>query len=188
MEKTTIDSLLNSLTALVGDSRSSLFGQDKCMVDRDQLLYLVDCIQTQLPQEISQAKAVIESSNEIRTSARKEAAETRKNADKLLTEAEERAARLIEETTIVEFAKKREQEILEEAEQQRQLLISGAINYAERIIEDAEQAVTESYDALIAGISALQSRAKEDKKAALDQLTEARKVLKNANIGEQNSK
>lgn len=188
MEKTTIDSLLNSLVALVGDSRSSLFGQDKCMVDRDQLLYLVDSIQSQLPQEISQAKAVIESSNEIRTKARKEAAETRKAADNVLTEAEERAARLIEESTIVEFAKKREQEILEEAEQQRQLLISGAISYAERIIEDAEKSVTESYDALIAGITALQDRAKEDKKAAMDQLTEARKVLKNANIGEQKSK
>ena len=29
MEKTTIDSLLNSLVALVGDARGSLFGQDK---------------------------------------------------------------------------------------------------------------------------------------------------------------
>lgn len=188
MEKTTIDSLLNSLVALVGDSRSSLFGQDKCMVDRDQLLYLVDCLQNQLPKEITQAKAVIDSSNEIRTNAKKEAAETRKAADKLLSEAEERAARLIEETTIVEFAKKREKEILEEAEQQRQLLISGAINYAQRIIEDAEKTVSETYDTLSEGINALKKRALEEKKDALDQLAEAKKVLKNSNLNDQNSK
>lgn len=188
MEKTTIESLLSSLNALVGDSRSSLFGQDKCMVDRDQFLYLVDALQNQIPEEISQAKAVIESSNEIRTKAKKEATETRKAADKVLTEAEERAARLIEESTIVEFAKKREQEILAEAEEQRELLISGAISYAEKIMEDAEKTVTETYAALTAGITALQERAKEDKKAALDQLKEARKVLKNANKGEQKAK
>ncbi len=188
MEKTTIDSLLNNLVALAGDSRSSLFGQDKCTVDRDQFLYLVDSLQSQIPEEITQAKAVIENSNEIRTKAKKEAAETRKTADKVLTDAEERAAKLIEESTIVELAKKREQEILEEAEQQRQLLISGAIGYAERIIADAETTVNESYDALIAGIEALRTRAKEDKKAAMDQLSEARKVLKNANLSEKKSK
>lgn len=188
MEKTTIDSLLNSLVALVGDSRSSLFGQDKCMVDRDQLLYLVDAIQQQIPEEITSAKAVIESSNEIRTNAKKEAAETRKAANKVLAEAEERAAKLIEETTIVEFAKKREQEILEEAEQQRQLLITGAISYAERIIEDAEATVKETYEALSAGLTALQTRAGEDKKSALDQLSQARKALKNANKNEESVK
>ena len=71
MEKTTIDSLLNSLVALVGDARGSLFGQDKCMVDKEQLLYLVDALQAQIPQEISQSKAVIESCNELRTNAKK---------------------------------------------------------------------------------------------------------------------
>lgn len=181
MEKTTIDSLLNSLIALVGDSRSSLFGQDKCMIDRDQFLYLVDALQNQIPKELSQAKAVIENTNEIRTKAKKEATETRKSADKVLTEAEERAARLIEESTIVEFAKKREEEIMAEAEEQRELLISGAISYAERIIEDAEKTVAETYAALAAGITALQERANADKKACMDQLKEAKKVLKSAN-------
>ena len=97
MEKTTIDSLLNSLVALVGDARGSLFGQDKCMVDKEQLLYLVDALQAQIPQEISQSKAVIESCNELRTNAKKDAAQTRKQADQVLKDAQERAAKLIEE-------------------------------------------------------------------------------------------
>lgn len=185
MEKTTIESLLNSLAAMAGDSRTSLFGQDKCTIDRDQFLYLVDALQNQIPQELSQAKAVIDSSNEIRTKAKKEASTTRKNADKVLTEAEERAAQLIEDSTIVEFAKKREEEILAEAQQQRELLIAGAISYAEKIMEDAEKTVTETYDTFFAGIAALEARAKEDRKAAMDQIKEAKKVLKNANKGEQ---
>ena len=120
MENKTIEQLLSSLGALANEARGSLFGQDKCMVDREQLLYLVDTLQAQLPAEIQEAKAIIENCNALRNNAKKDAAETRRQADQVLSDAEVRAANLIEETTIVEFAKKREQEILEGAEQQRQ--------------------------------------------------------------------
>ena len=170
MEKTTIDSLLNSLVALVSDARGSLFGQDKCMVDKEQLLYLVDALQAQIPQELSQSKAVIESCNELRTNA------------------QERAAKLIEENQIVEFAKARAQEILDEAEQQRRNLISGAVEYADRIMAEVEQSVTDTYDTLHAGIAALQAKGKENKTTALAKVKEARKALKNAAKTEQKQK
>lgn len=188
MDNKTIDSLLDSMVALVGDARGSLFGQDKCMVDRDQLLYLVDALQNQIPKEIAQAKAIIEGANEIRTSARKDAAETRKNADKILKDAEERAAKLIEETTIVTFAKRREQEILEAAEEQRSMLISGAVAYADSIMEDAEKTVQDVYDTLNVGMEALQKKAKEDKAESMAKLKEARRALKNAAKSEQKEK
>lgn len=188
MEKTTIDSLLESLVALVGDSHGSLFGQDKCMVDKDQLLYLVDALQAQIPQEISQSKAVIESCNELRTNAKKDAAQTRKQADRILTEAQERAAQLIDESQIVVLAKARAQEILTQAETQRSELISGAVEYADRIMADAETAVTEAYDTLREGMSMLQARNKENKATSLAKVKEARKALKNAAKTEQNKK
>ena len=188
MEKTTIDSLLNSLVALVGDARGSLFGQDKCMVDKEQLLYLVDALQAQIPQEISQSKAVVENCNELRTNAKRDAAQTRKQADKVLQDAQERAAKLIEESQIVAFAKARAQEILDEAEQQRKDLIAGAVDYADRIMAEAEKSVTETYDTLHAGIAALQAKGKEDKTDALAKVCEARKALKNASKSEQKQK
>jgi len=188
MEKTTIDSLLNSLVALAGDARGSLFGQDKCMVDKEQLLYLVDALQSQIPQEISQSKAIIESCNELRTNAKKDAARTRKQADALLKDAEERAAKLIEENQIVEFAHRRADEILAQAEAQRSELISGALDYADRIMAQAEESVRETYSALDAGLSALQAKAKEDKSEAMAKVREARKAVKNASAPEQSKK
>lgn len=107
MENKTIEQLLSSIAALVGDARGSLFGQDRCMVDRDQLLGLVDTLQTQLPKEIEEAQTIIDNCNALKTNAKKEAAETRKEADRVLREAEERAANMIAETTIVEQAKLR---------------------------------------------------------------------------------
>lgn len=188
MDNTTIGSLLSGLQGLVGDARGSLFGQDKCMVDREQLLNLVDALQTQIPQEIEQSKAIIESCDALRQSAKRDAAETRKNADQVLVEAEERAAKLIEEDTIVTFAHKREEEILAQAEQQRQELISGAISYADHILEEAQQTVTDIYDTLDTGLSALQTKAKEDRALALSQLKEARSALKKAAKAEQEKK
>lgn len=180
MENKTIDQLLSSLAALVGDARGSLFGQDKCMVDREQLLSLVDALQNQLPAEISEAQTIIDNCNALRTNAKKDAAETRKEADQVLRDAEERAAKLIEETTIVENAKKREKEILDNAQQQRAMLIDGAVKYADRIMEDAEKLVSGTLESLTAGFAALQDRAAESAKESLDKIAEARAALRNA--------
>ena len=180
MENKTIDELLASLVALVGDARGSLFGQDKVMVDREELLYLVDSLQNQLPSEIAESRTIIQNSNALRNNAKMDAAETRKQANQVLKEAEERAANLIEEHTIVEFAKKREQEIMEEAQQKRAMLIAGAVQYADRIMEEAEQTVNNALEALNGGFIALQEQAKTQFDVSLRELSEARQALKNA--------
>lgn len=182
MENKTIEQLLSSIAALVGDARGSLFGQDRCMVDRDQLLSLVDTLQSQLPKEIEEAQTIIDNCSALKTNAKKEAAETRKEADRVLQEAEERAAKLIDETSIVEQAKLREQEILEATEVQRLQLISGAVQYADRIMEDAEKTVSEILGTLSAGVGALQARCQEDMDASMARIAEARKALQSSNF------
>ena len=184
MENKTIEQLLSSIAALVGDARGSLFGQDRCMVDRDQLLSLVDTLQSQLPKEIEEAQTIIENCSALKTNAKKEAAETRKEADRVLQEAQERAAKMIEETTIVEMAKAREAEILQQTEQQRAQLISGAIQYADRIMEDAERTVKDVLNTLHAGVGALQSKCQEDMNASTDKITEARRALQSTSFSE----
>ena len=77
---------------------------------------------------------------------------------------------------------------MDHAQQQSDELVSGALSYADRIMADAEKSVTETYDTLRAGISALQAKGKEDKTTALAKVKEARKALKNAAKTEQNKK
>ena len=147
------------------------------MVDRDQLLYLVDSLRNEIPKQVAEADSIIDSCNALRTNAKKDAAETRRAADNVLREAEERAVKLIEEHQIVIFAKQREQEILEEAQAQKEQLISGAIAYADRIMEEAEQNVTATYETLLGGIDLLKQRTVEEQKNALAQVKEARVAL-----------
>ncbi len=180
MDNKTIEQLLSSLAALVGESRGSLFGQDKCMVDREQLLYLVEALQTQLPAEIEEAQTVIDNCNMLRNNAKKEAADTRREADRILQDAQARAARMIEESAITEGAKKREQEILGNARQQSEQLVEGALRYADRIMEDAQRTVEETFKALSAGIDALLQQADVDRADSMQRIAEARDALKNA--------
>lgn len=180
MENKTIEELLNKLAALAGDARGSLFGQDKCMVDREELLYLVDALQNQLPSEISEARTIINSCNALRNKAKMEAAETRKEANNVLRDAQERAAKLIEEHQITEFAKKREQEILDEANEKRDALISGAVQYADRILEEARETVSKTMETLTLGMQALEEQSKNQISASLHDIDEARGALKAA--------
>ncbi len=180
MDNNTIEQLLSSLTALVGDARGTLFGQERCTVDREQLLYIVDALKNQIPAEIGEAKTIIENCNILRTNAKKDAAETRKEADRVLQEAEARAARLVEESAIVEHARQQEKEILENARQQKAMLIDGAVHYADRIMEEAQRVVEETYEALRMGTETLQKQAEASRKAAAEQITEARTALQNA--------
>ena len=180
MENKTVEELLESLAALAGDARGSLFGQDKVMVDREELLYLVDSLQNQLPVELSEARTIIENSNALRNNAKMDAAETRKAANQVLKDAEERAANLIEEDNIVTFAKMREQEIMEEAEQQRALLIAGAVQYADQIMEEAQQTISNALESLKSGFVTLQEQAKTQFDGSQRELSEARQALKNA--------
>ncbi len=180
MENRTIDQLLSSLAALVGDAKGPLFGQDKCMVDREQLLYLVETLQKQLPSQLEEANTIINSCNVLRTNAKKEAAQTRKEADQVLRDAEERAAKLIEETTIVTLAKKREKEILDHAQQQSNQLISSAMRYADHIMEQTQQVIQDTHESLNAGLSALQARGKEAMEDSMGRIQEARSALARA--------
>ena len=180
MENKTIDELLQSLVALVGDARGSLFGQEKVLVDREQLLYLVDALQQQLPAEINEAKTIVENSNALRNNAKQDAADIRREANQVLKDAQERAASLIEETKIVAFAKERQQEILDEAEEQRAKLIAGAIQYADRILEDAQKTVENTMEALKSGFTVLQEQAKTQLAASEKELSDTRKAMKSA--------
>ena len=60
------------------------------------------------------------------------------------------------------------------------MLISGAVSYADHIMEEAQQTVTQTLETLNAGVAALQSKCQEDLNASMAKLAEARLALQNA--------
>ena len=83
-----IEELIGTLYEMVQDARSVPFSSDKCAVEREKVLDLLDEISNQLPGELKQAKTIVESRNEVITNAKRE-------AENILKQAEQRAKQMI---------------------------------------------------------------------------------------------
>ena len=68
-----IEEILTTLYEMVQDAWSLPLGADKCVLERDKVLDLLDEISNQLPGELKQAKTIVESRSELITSAKREA-------------------------------------------------------------------------------------------------------------------
>ena len=83
-----IEEVISTLYDMIQDAWSLPLGAEKCVVERDKVLDLLDEISNQLPGELKQAKTIVESRNEVITNAKKE-------AENMMKQAEQRARQLI---------------------------------------------------------------------------------------------
>ena len=86
-----IEEILTTLYEMVQDAWSLPLGADKCVLERDKVLDLLDEISNQLPGELKQAKTIVESRNEVSheevyLQAQKEADDLMKNAQAKIKE------------------------------------------------------------------------------------------------------
>ena len=102
---TGVDELISSLYEMVQDAWSLPLGADKCVLERDKVLDLLDEISNQLPGEFKQAKTIVDSRNEVITNAKKDAETIRRQA-------EERARQLISRDEVYLEAVKQSNELL----------------------------------------------------------------------------
>ena len=93
MNEQTIEDIISTLYDMVQDARGLPLAADKCIVERDKVLDILDEVIAQLPAELKQARTIVESRNELIGQARR-AAET------LIRQAQEKAAQLVEQETI----------------------------------------------------------------------------------------
>ena len=82
-----IEEIITTLYEMVQDAWSLPLGNEKCVVERDKVLDLLDEISNQLPGELKQAKTIVESRNEVITNAKRE-------AENILKQAEQRAKQI----------------------------------------------------------------------------------------------
>ena len=82
-----IEEAISQLYEIIQDARSVPLSSDKCMVERDQILDLLDEISNELPNELKQAKTIVDSRSEVITSAKRDAEAIRKLLLNLLSNA-----------------------------------------------------------------------------------------------------
>ena len=110
---------------------------DKCILERDRVLDLLDEIISQLPAEIKQSRTIVESRNELISQARRE-------AEAILRQAQEQANELVSKEEIYKEAKKRSEELVAQTQGQISQLRKACNDYMEESLRRTEETISQA--------------------------------------------
>lgn len=133
-----VDELLNLLYTMIDEAKNAPFASDRCVIERDQALDLIDEIRTKFPVELSESKKIVKRQEDILANAQREAELIQKNAIA-------RAQQLLAEDTIALQGRQRANEIMQEAEIRSRDLRRAANEYCEDTLRRTEEAVAAAY-------------------------------------------
>lgn len=139
MNEQTLEDILSALYDMVQDARGVPLAADKCIVERDKVLDMLDEIIAQLPVELKNARTIIESRNELIGQARRE-------AETLIREAQEKAAKMVESETIYQEAKNKAQEMLTQTQSRMAELRKASNDYMDDALRRTEEAIALSLE------------------------------------------
>jgi cell division septum initiation protein DivIVA len=121
---------LDAMATTVGRA-SSVPLSASCLVNRAEMLSLIERARAELPAELDEATALLVAHQEVLDQAEAE-------AEALLDDARERAAVLVDETVIVNSAQARAEAILDAARAEATRLLRGADDYCDRRLASFE--------------------------------------------------
>lgn len=133
------EDIIGALYDLVQDARSMPLAADKCIVERDKVLDMLDEIIAQLPVELKQARTIVESRNELIGQARRE-------AETLIREAQEKAAQLVCEEAIYQEAKRQCQEMVIQTQNRMAELRKISTDFMDDAMRRTEEAIAISLE------------------------------------------
>lgn len=134
-----VEELLDMLFEMIDEAKNAPLSSDKCVIERDRALDLIDDIRSQFPMELGEAKKMMANRTELVASAKRE-------ADAIRKAAEDRARQLVAEDTITLQARQRANEMMQQAEERSRELKRAPMSIAKTPCAGTEEAVAEAYD------------------------------------------
>lgn len=129
------EDIIGALYDMVQDARSMPLAADKCILERDKVLDMLDEIIAQLPGELKQSRTIVESRNELISQARRE-------AETVLREAQEKAKQMVTKEAIYVEAKKRSEELVGQTQSRINQLRKAANEYMDESLRQTEEVVS----------------------------------------------
>ena len=139
MNEQNIEDIISALYDMVQDARALPLGADKCILERDKVLDMLDEIIAQLPVELKQARTIVDSRNELIGQARRE-------AENLIRQAQEKADQLVTEEAIYQEAKRQCQEMVIQTQTRMSELRKASNDYMEDALRRTEEAIAMSLE------------------------------------------
>lgn len=127
--------LIDRLEITVDQARSFPF-TDNCLVDREEMLILISMIRENLPNEIKQAKWLLDQNKQF-------IAEARKEAESIMREAEMRMTSMIDEHEITRKARLQASQTIDSANESAATIRGKSLEYAKKKLSDLEEQLTQ---------------------------------------------
>ena len=133
------EDIIGALYDMVQDARSMPLAADKCILERDRILDMLDEIIAQLPAELKQSRTIVESRNELISQARRE-------AEMIMRKAQEQASQLVTKEAIYVEAKRRAEELVAQTQDRINVLKKASNQYMDDALRQTEEVIAEALE------------------------------------------
>ncbi|MBE6994240.1 MAG: hypothetical protein E7423_06355 [Ruminococcaceae bacterium] len=128
-----IDELVNTLYETIDDAPSVPLS-NKCVIEREKALDILEEIRANLPSELKMANEIVEKRNDFISAGKKE-------YDTKIKQAEEMAKQKVNDHELLIEARKRANEIIASAEQKAKQIMEAATTYCDNAMKDTEASI-----------------------------------------------
>ena len=139
MNEQNMEDIISALYDMIQDARAVPLAADKCIVERDKVLDMLDEIIAQMPVELKQARTIVESRNELIGQARRE-------AEIMVRQASEKAEKMVTEEAIYQETKRQCQEMIEKTQFRMAELRKVSNDYMDDALRRTEEAIALSLE------------------------------------------
>ena len=122
--------LIDKLDDLIHNARTVPFS-DKVAIEREEIYELLDQMRSTIPEEIKQSRWIVKERQEM-------LAEAKREADRLVADARDKAAQEASQEEIVKRAEREAAQVLEEARVREREVRLGAEDYADEVLSTLE--------------------------------------------------
>ena len=150
MEHGDVIELLDSLYSMISEAWGVPLGNDKCIIEREKALDVINEIKAAMPSSLAEAKRLVAARDEFIGNAKKEAEALRKSS-------EEKARSLVEEQEIIRIARAKSAEMISTAEARSADLRRVAGDYVDDIMRQAEESLRNSLETIQSAHTAVRS-------------------------------
>ena len=134
-----VEHLIDMLYDLVNEAKNAPLSSDKCVIDRDTALDLLDELRAGLPAELQRAKDLIQAKDEYVNSAKRE-------VERMMQKAEYDAKNKVADSEVLMAARERGREIIQRAEDRSNEMYRVVSEYTEDALRRTEEAIQAALD------------------------------------------
>lgn len=134
-----VNRLIDMLYEQIEDAKSPALKPNMSMVDRDELLDLLDELRAQMPIEIKRAQ-------ELLAAREKFVEDAKRDVERMMRQAELEAKTKVSESEVLAAAKQKSEAIVSSAEERARRLYQVANEYAEDALSRTEEAIQMALD------------------------------------------